>query len=36
VWFEGTYADDEADRRRRLGVEAEQPHGLRYERLHRA
>ena len=33
VWFEGNYADYEADRRKRLGVEAEQPHRLRYKRL---
>ena len=35
VWFEGNYADYEADRRRRLGAEADQPHRLRYKRLHR-
>src|SRR6266705_2759265 len=29
VWFEGNYADYEADRRRRLGAEAERPHRLR-------
>jgi sulfate-transporting ATPase len=33
VWFEGNYADYEADRRRRLGAEAERPHRLRYKRL---
>src|SRR5262249_34023674 len=26
VWFEGNYADYEADRKRRLGAEADQPH----------
>ena len=35
VWFEGNYADYEADRKRRLGAEADQPHRLRYKRLHR-
>jgi energy-dependent translational throttle protein EttA len=35
VWFEGDYADYEADRKRRLGAEADQPHRLRYKRLHR-
>jgi energy-dependent translational throttle protein EttA len=35
VWFEGNYADYEADRRRRLGAEAERPHRLRYKRLPR-
>jgi energy-dependent translational throttle protein EttA len=33
VWFEGNYADYEADRRRRLGAEAERPHRLRYKKL---
>ncbi|HEX3179342.1 MAG TPA: energy-dependent translational throttle protein EttA [Methylomirabilota bacterium] len=36
VWFEGNYADYEADRRRRLGAEAERPHRLRYKKLPRA
>jgi sulfate-transporting ATPase len=31
VWFEGNYADYEADRRRRLGEAAEQPHRIRYK-----
>jgi ATPase subunit of ABC transporter with duplicated ATPase domains len=34
TWFEGNYADYEADRHRRLGTEADQPHRLRYRRLH--
>jgi ATPase subunit of ABC transporter with duplicated ATPase domains len=33
VWFEGNYADYEADRKRRLGVEAEQPHRIKYRKL---
>jgi ATP-binding cassette ChvD family protein len=33
VWFEGNYADYEADRKRRLGAEADRPHRLRYKRL---
>jgi sulfate-transporting ATPase len=33
VWFEGNYQDYEADRKRRLGAEAEQPHRLRYKKL---
>jgi sulfate-transporting ATPase len=33
VFFEGNYQDYEADRRRRLGAEAEQPHRIRYKRL---
>ncbi len=36
VWFEGNYADYEADRRRRLGSEAERPHRIRYKPLSRA
>ncbi|MFN2309977.1 MAG: energy-dependent translational throttle protein EttA [Gammaproteobacteria bacterium] len=32
-WFEGNYADYEADRKRRLGVEADQPHRIKYKRL---
>src|SRR5581483_5579044 len=33
VWFEGNYQDYEADRRRRLGAEADQPHRLKYRKL---
>jgi ATP-binding cassette ChvD family protein len=36
VWFEGNYADYEADRKRRLGAEADQPHRIRYKPLTRA
>jgi energy-dependent translational throttle protein EttA len=36
VWFEGNYADYEADRRRRLGADAERPHRLRFKRLPRS
>ncbi len=36
VWFEGNYADYEADRRRRLGAQADQPHRIRYKPLVRA
>jgi ATP-binding cassette ChvD family protein len=35
VWFEGNYDDYEADRRRRLGALAEQPHRIRYKPLTR-
>jgi energy-dependent translational throttle protein EttA len=35
VWFEGNYQDYEADRRRRLGAEADQPHRIKYRRLTR-
>ena len=33
VWFEGNYADYEADRRRRFGAGAEQPRRARFKRL---
>jgi ATP-binding cassette ChvD family protein len=35
IWFEGNYAGYEADRRRRLGTEADQPHRIRYKPLTR-
>jgi ATP-binding cassette ChvD family protein len=33
VWFEGNYREYEADRKRRLGAEADQPHRIRYKKL---
>ena len=33
VWFEGNYQDYEADKKRRLGAEAEIPHRIRYRKL---
>jgi sulfate-transporting ATPase len=35
VWFEGNYEDYEADRRKRLGAAADQPHRIRYKPLTR-
>ncbi len=35
VWFDGNYTDYEADRKRRLGKEAERPHKIRYKKLSR-
>ena len=35
VWFEGNYQDYEADRKRRLGDEADQPHRIKYRKLTR-
>ncbi len=32
-WFEGNFSDYEADRRRRLGVDADRPHRIRYKPL---
>ena len=33
VWFEGNYSDYEADRKRRLGREADHPHRIKYRQL---
>ncbi len=33
VWFEGNFSEYEADRKMRLGAEAEQPHRIKYKRL---
>ncbi len=35
VWFEGNYQDYEADRKRRLGSAADQPHRIKYRKLTR-
>jgi len=35
VWFEGNYQDYEADRHRRLGTDADQPHRIKYKPLKR-
>lgn len=35
VWFEGNYEDYEADRKRRLGADADQPHRIKYKPLTR-
>jgi ATP-binding cassette ChvD family protein len=35
VWFEGNYQDYEADRKRRLGTSADQPHRIKYRKLTR-
>ena len=35
VWFEGNYEEYEADKRRRLGAEADQPHRIKYKPLTR-
>jgi ATP-binding cassette ChvD family protein len=33
TWFAGNYADYEADRKRRLGTDADSPHRIKYKRL---
>jgi ATP-binding cassette ChvD family protein len=35
VWCEGNYSEYEADRRKRLGAEADQPHRIKYRQLTR-
>jgi ATP-binding cassette ChvD family protein len=35
VWFEGNYSEYEADRKRRLGSAADQPHRIKYRQLTR-
>ena len=35
MWFEGNYQDYEADRKRRLGAEADTPHRIKYRKLTR-
>jgi ATP-binding cassette ChvD family protein len=35
-WFEGNFQDYEADKKRRLGIDADQPHKFKYKRFARA
>ena len=35
-WYEGSYTDYEADRRKRLGADADRPHRIKYKPLQRA
>jgi ATP-binding cassette ChvD family protein len=35
VWFEGNYSEYDADRKKRLGKEADQPHRIKYRKLRR-
>ena len=36
VWFEGSYSEYEADRKRRLGAAADQPHRIKYRQMTRS
>ncbi len=36
VWFDGNYSEYEADRKKRLGIEADTPHRIRYKKMVRA
>jgi sulfate-transporting ATPase len=33
VWFDGNYSEYEQDKRKRLGIEAERPHRIKYKKL---
>ena len=33
VWFDGNYSNYEADRKQRMGMEADQPHRIKYRRM---
>jgi sulfate-transporting ATPase len=33
-WFEGNYEDYEKDRKKRMGADADQPHRIKYRRMH--
>ena len=33
VWYVGSYQEYEADRKKRLGIEAERPHRIKYRKL---
>jgi energy-dependent translational throttle protein EttA len=35
-WFEGSYSEYEADRRKRIGADADRPHRIKYKPLQRA
>ena len=35
-WFEGNFQDYEADKKGRLGIDADQPHRIKYKRFARA
>ena len=35
-WFEGNFSDYEADRHKRLGTDADQPHRIEYKPLTRS
>jgi ATPase subunit of ABC transporter with duplicated ATPase domains len=35
IWFEGNYSEYEADRKRRLGADADRPHRIKYRHLTR-
>jgi ATP-binding cassette ChvD family protein len=36
VWFDGNYSEYELDRKKRLGIDADQPHRIKYKKLTRS
>ena len=36
VWYDGNYSEYEADRHKRLGIEADRPHRIKYKKLGRS
>ncbi|MBI5471214.1 MAG: energy-dependent translational throttle protein EttA [Ignavibacteriae bacterium] len=36
IWYDGNYSEYEADRKKRLGIEADRPHRIKYKKLMRA
>ena len=36
VWYDGNYSEYEEDRKKRLGIEADRPHRIKYKKLMRA
>jgi ATPase subunit of ABC transporter with duplicated ATPase domains len=35
VWYDGNYSEYEADRHKRLGIDADRPHRIKYKKLTR-
>jgi ATP-binding cassette ChvD family protein len=35
VWYDGNYSEYEVDRKKRLGIDADRPHRIKYKRIHR-
>jgi energy-dependent translational throttle protein EttA len=33
AWYDGNYTEYEADRKKRLGIEADRPHRIKYKRM---
>jgi len=35
VWYDGNYSEYEVDRHKRLGIDADRPHRIKYKKLMR-